>query len=63
MGKKVKEQFCPFSEDGCETETQRCCFYRPLLGCELEALIKDLRSIPNLLRHIENKLEEGKQIR
>ena len=63
MGKKGKEPFCPFSEDGCETEFRRCMFWRPLLGCELEALIKDLRSIPNLLRHIEHRLEEGKQIR
>lgn len=27
-------------------------------GCELESLIRDLRSIPILLRHLEHLLEE-----
>ena len=62
MKTEDKDRFCPLSDAGCETESQVCHFWRKREGCELEYLINDLRSIPNLLRRIENKLEEGKHL-
>jgi len=56
-----KSEYCPFGS-GCEIEDQICMFWRKRKGCELEALIHDLRVIPNLLRRIEKALEEGKHI-
>lgn len=59
---KKKSLYCPFGQLGCETETQRCMFWRPRLGCKIEALIESLRAMPNQLKRIEERLEEGNHL-
>lgn len=62
MARKKKTQFCPFSDEGCKTETQVCRFWGDRKGCDLENAITVLKSLPNLLRRIEAALEEGKHL-
>lgn len=57
-----KTSFCPFSKDGCKTETQVCTFWGERKGCEIESALAALKSLPNLLRRLELQLEEGKHI-
>jgi len=59
---RKKEEFCPFSKEGCKTETQVCKFWRDRKGCDLENAIAALKSLPNLLRRLEAALEEGKHL-
>ena len=55
-----KSLFCPLSNEGCETTDQKCMLWRPR-GCQLEKAIEAVKTIPNLLRHIERQIERGKQ--
>lgn len=65
MGKKkIKNmaRFCPFSPDsGCFSGNSVCCFYREQSGCRLESMAEAIISLPNKLRRIEERLEEGRQ--
>ena len=64
MSRKKEISVCPINNNGCRhdngEEIEVCYFWRKVKGCEIDALFRDLRSLPNLLRHIENQLEEGK---
>ena len=55
---RKKEVFCPFSSEGCKTETQVCRFWGDRKGCDLQNAILALKSLPNLLRRIEATLRE-----
>ena len=63
MPRKKKSSICPLNNRGCTYDNgesiEVCCFWMVRKGCKLELLIHDLRSLPNLLRHIENHLEAG----
>lgn len=63
---KKESQVCPINSNGCRYDvmgkTEVCMFWRKRGRCEIEKLIQNLRSIPNLLKHIEKLLEEGRNL-
>jgi len=58
----AKNTFCPFAGAGCRDKEAKvdCRFWKPRIGCEIQQTLAVVRTIPNLLRRLENQLEEGK---
>lgn len=55
--------FCPFADDGCDCEGQKCRFWGPQKGCDIDNAIQAIKKLPNLLKLIREALEEGKHIK